>query len=152
MGASSCPRPPGFHGTHRLTLVACGTGHYACYTAKYWFEALARIPVDIDVASEFRYREPPLDPVLRSALRLPSRGNRGHARGPLRYCRGRIATIGAVVKRDRKFHRPAAPATSSFDPTPARRSAWFPSTKALPASLPVPCSFWRSRPRGSRAH
>ena len=46
----------------RLTLVACGTAHYACHVAKYWFEGVARLPVDIEVASEFRYREPPLGP------------------------------------------------------------------------------------------
>ena len=43
-------------------LVACGTAHYACHVAKYWFESLARLPVEIEVASEFRYREPPLGP------------------------------------------------------------------------------------------
>jgi glucosamine--fructose-6-phosphate aminotransferase (isomerizing) len=41
--------------------VACGTAYYAGLVAKYWFERFARIPVEIDVASEFRYREPPLD-------------------------------------------------------------------------------------------
>ena len=41
-------------------MVACGTAYYACMTAKYWFEQIARIPVEIDVASEFRYREPPI--------------------------------------------------------------------------------------------
>ncbi len=45
----------------RLNLVACGTSYYACLIARYWFEKLARIPVDVDIASEFRYREPPLD-------------------------------------------------------------------------------------------
>jgi glucosamine--fructose-6-phosphate aminotransferase (isomerizing) len=45
----------------RLTIVACGTAYYAGLVAKYWFERYARIPVEIDVASEFRYREPPLD-------------------------------------------------------------------------------------------
>ena len=44
----------------RLTLVACGTAHYAGHVAKYWFEQLARLPVEIDIASEFRYRDPPL--------------------------------------------------------------------------------------------
>ena len=43
-----------------LTLVACGTAHYACHVAKYWFESLAGLPCDIDIASEFRYREMPL--------------------------------------------------------------------------------------------
>ena len=45
----------------RLTIVACGTAYYAGLVAKYWFERFARIPVEIDVASEFRYRNPPLD-------------------------------------------------------------------------------------------
>ncbi len=44
----------------RLSLVACGTSYYACQTARYWIEKLARIPVDVDVASEFRYRDTPL--------------------------------------------------------------------------------------------
>ena len=44
----------------RVTMTACGTAFYACMIAKYWFEKLARLPVEIDVASEFRYREPPL--------------------------------------------------------------------------------------------
>ena len=44
----------------RVNLVACGTSYYACLVARYWFEGLARIPVDVDIASEFRYREPPL--------------------------------------------------------------------------------------------
>ncbi|MDD3288445.1 MAG: glutamine--fructose-6-phosphate transaminase (isomerizing) [Alphaproteobacteria bacterium] len=44
----------------RLTIVACGTASYAGMVAKYWFEQLARLPVEIDIASEFRYREPPL--------------------------------------------------------------------------------------------
>jgi glucosamine--fructose-6-phosphate aminotransferase (isomerizing) len=42
----------------RLVLVACGTAYYACNVAKYWFEQVAGIPVEIDVASEFRYRTP----------------------------------------------------------------------------------------------
>ena len=45
----------------RLTIVACGTSFYAGMVAKYWFEQFARVPVDIDVASEFRYREPVLE-------------------------------------------------------------------------------------------
>ena len=45
----------------RLTISACGTAYLAGAVAKYWFERYARLPVDIDVASEFRYREPPLE-------------------------------------------------------------------------------------------
>lgn len=45
----------------RITIVACGTSYYAGLVARYWIETLAKLPVDIDVASEFRYREPILD-------------------------------------------------------------------------------------------
>ncbi|MER2519058.1 MAG: glutamine--fructose-6-phosphate transaminase (isomerizing) [Bdellovibrionales bacterium] len=44
----------------KLTMIACGTAYYACLAAKYWFETLARIPVEVDIASEFRYREAPM--------------------------------------------------------------------------------------------
>ncbi|MEO1092915.1 MAG: glutamine--fructose-6-phosphate transaminase (isomerizing) [Pseudomonadota bacterium] len=46
----------------RLYAVACGTASLACLVAKYWFESLARLPVEWDIASEFRYREPPFGP------------------------------------------------------------------------------------------
>jgi glutamine---fructose-6-phosphate transaminase (isomerizing) len=52
--------PFDFKGVQRISIVACGTASYAGYVAKYWFERLARIPVELDVASEFRYREAPL--------------------------------------------------------------------------------------------
>jgi glutamine---fructose-6-phosphate transaminase (isomerizing) len=45
----------------RLTICACGTAYFAGLTAKYWFERFARLPVDIEIASEFRYRDPPLE-------------------------------------------------------------------------------------------
>ncbi|WCR09388.1 glutamine--fructose-6-phosphate transaminase (isomerizing) [Paracoccus stylophorae] len=51
-----------FSGVDRIALVGCGTAHLAGHVAKYWFEQLAHLPCDIDVASEFRYREPPLSP------------------------------------------------------------------------------------------
>lgn len=44
----------------RIVLVACGTAHYACHVASYWLEEIARIPVEIDLASEYRYRNRPL--------------------------------------------------------------------------------------------
>ncbi len=46
----------------RIAVTACGTAFYAGMVARYWFERLARVPVDLDIASEFRYRRPPLDP------------------------------------------------------------------------------------------
>ena len=45
----------------RITIVACGTSYYAGMVGKYWIESVARVPVDIDVASEFRYRNPVLE-------------------------------------------------------------------------------------------
>lgn len=51
---------PNFADVDRIFMVACGTAYYACMTAKYWIEQLARIPVEIDIASEFRYRNPPI--------------------------------------------------------------------------------------------
>jgi glucosamine--fructose-6-phosphate aminotransferase (isomerizing) len=44
----------------RVSITACGTASYAGLTAKYWFERVARLPCDVDIASEFRYREAPL--------------------------------------------------------------------------------------------
>jgi glutamine---fructose-6-phosphate transaminase (isomerizing) len=52
--------PFDFKNIQRISIVACGTASYAGYVAKYWFERLSRMPVEIDVASEFRYREAPL--------------------------------------------------------------------------------------------
>ena len=46
----------------KVTIIACGTSYYAAMTAKYWFETVARLPVDVDIASEFRYRDTPLPP------------------------------------------------------------------------------------------
>ena len=61
-GELSLPEGIAFADVNRITMVACGTAYYACLTAKYWFEEIARIPVEVDVASEFRYREPPVAP------------------------------------------------------------------------------------------
>jgi len=52
--------PFDFKNIQRISITACGTASYAGYIAKYWFERLARVPVELDVASEFRYREAPL--------------------------------------------------------------------------------------------
>lgn len=52
--------PFDFRDIERISITACGTANYAGYVAKYWFERLARVPVEIDIASEFRYREAPL--------------------------------------------------------------------------------------------
>jgi glucosamine--fructose-6-phosphate aminotransferase (isomerizing) len=52
--------PFDFKDIQRISITACGTASYAGYIGKYWFERLARVPVELDVASEFRYREAPL--------------------------------------------------------------------------------------------
>ncbi len=54
--------PVDFAAIERLTMVACGTASYACMVARYWFEQLAGLPVDVDIGSEFRYRGTPLRP------------------------------------------------------------------------------------------
>jgi glucosamine--fructose-6-phosphate aminotransferase (isomerizing) len=54
--------PFDFRALERISIAACGTAYYAGLVAKYWFERFARLPVEIDVASEFRYREVPLRP------------------------------------------------------------------------------------------
>ncbi|MEO1025590.1 MAG: glutamine--fructose-6-phosphate transaminase (isomerizing) [Pseudomonadota bacterium] len=53
---------PDFAKIDRILMVACGTASFACLTAKYWIERLAGIPVEVDIASEFRYRSPPIGP------------------------------------------------------------------------------------------
>ncbi|MEO9874038.1 MAG: glutamine--fructose-6-phosphate transaminase (isomerizing) [Anderseniella sp.] len=53
--------PFDFADVSSVTITACGTAFYAALTAKYWFEKIARLPVEVDIASEFRYREAPLD-------------------------------------------------------------------------------------------
>jgi glucosamine--fructose-6-phosphate aminotransferase (isomerizing) len=80
----------------RMTMVACGTAFYACLTAKYWFEQLARMPVEIDVASEFRYREPPVEPTS-AALFVSQSGETADTLAALRYCKGKAGSILSVV-------------------------------------------------------
>ncbi|MBV9078390.1 MAG: glutamine--fructose-6-phosphate transaminase (isomerizing), partial [Methylobacteriaceae bacterium] len=62
-GQACPPRMPfSFKDLRRVSITACGTASYAGHVAKYWFERLARLNVELDVASEFRYREAPSDP------------------------------------------------------------------------------------------
>jgi glucosamine--fructose-6-phosphate aminotransferase (isomerizing) len=61
-GLNLPPQTPNFNGIDRIIMVACGTAYLACATAKYWIERLAQIPVEVDIASEFRYRTPPIGP------------------------------------------------------------------------------------------
>ena len=85
-----------FSGLDRLTLVACGTASYACHVAKYWFEQIAGLPVDVDIASEFRYREPPLSPAS-WALFVSQSGETADTLAALRYARDKVAKVVSVV-------------------------------------------------------
>jgi glucosamine--fructose-6-phosphate aminotransferase (isomerizing) len=80
----------------RLAISACGTAYYAGLVARYWFERFARLPVDIDIASEFRYREPPLAPGG-LALVISQSGETADTLATLRHCRAQGMKIGAVV-------------------------------------------------------
>ena len=85
-----------FTGVDRLTLVACGTASYACHVAKYWFEQIAGLPVDVDIASEFRYREPPLSPAS-WALFVSQSGETADTLAALRYTRDKVTKVVSVV-------------------------------------------------------
>ncbi len=87
---------PDFAGVERLTMVACGTAFHACMVAKYWFGELAGLPVEVDIASEFRYREPPLTPGT-LALFVSQSGETADTLAALRFCRGRAAHVLSVV-------------------------------------------------------
>lgn len=80
----------------RVVMVACGTAYYACFTAKYWFEQVARLPVEIDVASEFRYREPPVGPRT-LAIFVSQSGETADTLAALRYMSGKAEKIVSVV-------------------------------------------------------
>ncbi|WGW02541.1 glutamine--fructose-6-phosphate transaminase (isomerizing) [Tropicibacter oceani] len=85
-----------FDKIERLVMVACGTAFYACLTAKYWFERLAGIPVEVDIASEFRYREPPITPGT-VALFVSQSGETADTLAALRYCQGKADKIVSVI-------------------------------------------------------
>ena len=86
---------PDFRGIDRVLMVACGTAFYACLTAKYWFEQIARLPVEVDVASEFRYREPPVPPNT-LAIFVSQSGETADTLAALRYCRDKAAILSVV--------------------------------------------------------
>ena len=79
-----------------LTMVACGTAFYAALTAKYWFEKIARIKVEVDVASEFRYREPPVTKET-TAIFVSQSGETADTLAALRYMSSQNAKIISVV-------------------------------------------------------
>jgi glucosamine--fructose-6-phosphate aminotransferase (isomerizing) len=90
------PEGAGLAGIERLTLVGCGTAHLACQVAKYWFEGIAGLPCEVDIASEFRYREPVLSPAA-AAVFVSQSGETADTLAALRHVRGRVAKVLAVV-------------------------------------------------------
>ena len=80
----------------RVTIVACGTSFYAGMVAKYWFEQFARVPVDLDVASEFRYRAPILEPGG-LALFISQSGETADTLAALRHAKAEGQKVAVVV-------------------------------------------------------
>ncbi len=117
----------------RVTIVACGTSFYAGLVAKYWFEKFARVPVDIDVASEFRYR----DPVLEEgglALFISQSGETADTLAALRHAKARGQIIAVVV------NVPTSSMAREADlllPTHAGPEIGVASTKAFTCQLAV---------------
>ncbi len=117
----------------RVTIVACGTSYYAGMVAKYWFERFARVAVDIDVASEFRYR----DPVLETgglALFISQSGETADTLAALRHARQHGQTIAVVV------NVPTSSMAREADlllPTHAGPEIGVASTKAFTCQLAV---------------
>ena len=90
------PESLDFSQVDRLTLVGCGTAFLAASVAKYWFERLAGLPCEVDIASEFRYREPPLSPQS-WAIFVSQSGETADTLAALHYCRDKVArTVGVV--------------------------------------------------------
>ena len=117
----------------RITIVACGTSYYAGMVAKYWFERFARIPVDIDVASEFRYRDPVLEPGG-LALFISQSGETADTLAALRHCKANGQTIAVVV------NVPTSSMAREADlllPTHAGPEIGVASTKAFTCQLAV---------------
>jgi len=80
----------------RVVMVACGTAYFACFVAKYWFEQIARLPVEVDVASEFRYREPPIAPRTLAIL-VSQSGETADTLAAQRYLKGKADAVVAAV-------------------------------------------------------
>ena len=85
-----------FADVDRVLLVACGTAHYACHIAKYWMEDFAHLPVEIEIASEFRYRNIALSG-REVAIFVSQSGETADTLAALKHMRGRVAHQVAVV-------------------------------------------------------
>jgi len=125
--------PFDFANLTRLSLSACGTAFYACLVAKYWFERWARLPVDVDIASEFRYRETALDQGG-AALFVSQSGETADTLATLRYCRSQGQRILSIVNvRESSIARES----DAVLPTLAGPEIGVASTKAFTCQLTV---------------
>ena len=131
----------------RLAISACGTAYLAGLVGKYWFERYARLPVDIDIASEFRYREMPLSRES-AALFISQSGETADTLASLRYCRREGVPIGAIVNvRESTIARES---DGTF-PTLAGPEIGVASTKAFTCQLSVLASL-AVRAAAARGH
>lgn len=116
-----------------LKIAACGTAYFAGMIGKTWFERYARLPVEIDVASEFRYRELPLSKD-EAALVVSQSGETADTLASLRYCRDHGLKIGSIVNvRESTIARES----DVVFPTLAGPEIGVASTKALSCQLSV---------------
>ena len=120
-----------FSSISRLYISACGTAYYAGVIAKYWFEQFARLPVEIDVASEFRYREMPVDE-NGLALFISQSGETADTLASLRYCKSQGLPIASVVNVQEST---IARESSVVLPTLAGPEIGVASTKAFTCQL-----------------
>lgn len=117
----------------RVTISACGTAYYAGLVAKYWIERYARVPVDIDVASEMRYREAPLSE-NGLAVFVSQSGETADTLATLRYCKANKQRIASIVNvRTSTIARESDAAL----PTLAGPEIGVASTKAFTCQLSV---------------
>ncbi len=117
----------------RVTLVACGTSYYAAMVAKYWIEQVARVPVDLDIASEFRYRSAP---VAKGGLAvfISQSGETADTLAALRFCRDEgMHTLAVVNVPESTMAREA----DAILPTLAGPEIGVASTKAFTTQLVV---------------
>ena len=122
-----------FAGADRAVAIACGTAYYAAHTAKYWFEQKARLALETDIASEFRYRNPVL-PQTGPAMFVSQSGETADTLAALRYCRQNGAPAVAIVNvPESSIAREAA----AIVPTHAGPEIGVASTKAFTAQLSV---------------
>jgi glucosamine--fructose-6-phosphate aminotransferase (isomerizing) len=125
--------PFDFRAVDRLSISACGTAYYAGLIGKYWFERFARLPVEIDIASEFRYREAPFQPG-NLALFVSQSGETADTLATLRYAREQKQHVMSIVNVATST---IARESDAVMPTLAGPEIGVASTKAFTCQLTV---------------